>query len=111
MVSPFQLGLEFPRRIDRGVNLAAEGLLGSLQGAHHSLELRVTDEYQVYIARPRLFSFGHRTVDKCQLDLVRQGRQGIAENIANPGGLNRKGFELCEERALGISLVVHLAAP
>jgi hypothetical protein len=64
VVAGLNLRPEFAWRIYRGVDFAAESLLGRYQGGNNFAEAQVTYYHQVHIAAASLLGSSHRTIDK-----------------------------------------------
>jgi hypothetical protein len=92
VVAGLNLGSEFGWRIYRGINFAAESLLGRFQNGNDIAEAYVAYYHQVHIAAASLLGPGHGTIDKGHPDAAGQGRQRLAQNIAYAGGLDHQAL-------------------
>jgi hypothetical protein len=92
MVAGLDLGSKFGCRIYRGINFAAESLLGCFQGGNDIAKAYVTYYHQVHIAAASLLGSSNGTIDEGQPDATGQGRQRLPQYIANPGGLHHQAL-------------------
>ena len=86
------LGSELGWRIYRGINFAAESLLGRFQGGNNIAEAYVAYYQQVHIAAASLFGPGQRTIDKGHPEAAGEGCQRPAQDIAYAGGLDHEAL-------------------
>jgi len=101
---------ELGRRIDRGVHVPSQSLLGWNQGGRHDVESSVSDDEEVDVAVGAQLPACSRAKHEGHADLVSQRRQRLAQDVDERCGLQKEGLKLREDSSLSIRLEVDLAS-
>lgn len=111
MAALCQLVPKLLRRIDRGVDLAPQGLLGRIQGSNDLIETHTPDNHHIYIATYTGGASGHRTVDERHDDALGNLGERGAQHIGQAHGFEHQPLELGVDRAAMVHPIVDLVAP
>ena len=85
-----------------------EQFLGSPESRNDIAETDLTHHHQIDITAASLFESGHRTIDEGHIDPTGQECQGLAQDIGSTSGLDYQAFQLRENWAFRVGLVINL---
>jgi hypothetical protein len=81
------LGPEFVRGVDSGIDVSSQTLLSASQRSHDALERRVTDDEEVDVARRAELTTGRRTEHERHEHALAERCEGLAEHVGEPSSL------------------------
>ena len=110
MVFFSNLGAEFGLRIDRRIDLPAEGILGVMETRDDIGEGNVTGDQQINVAAAFFHARGDRAIDERTLDSVLERIERAAECVGGADGLRDQALELREEGRARVGLEIDLPA-
>jgi hypothetical protein len=105
-----ELGPEFVRGVDSGIDVSSQTLLSASQRRHDALERCVTDDEQVDVARRPELTTGRRPEHQRHEHAFAQWCERLAEYVGEPGSLREQSLQLRKDRRLAVSLEIHLPA-
>ena len=86
MLGP-DLGPEFVRGIDSGIDVSSQTLLSASQRRHDALERRVTDNEEVDVARRTELTTSRRPEHERHEHALAERCKRLAEHVGEPGSL------------------------
>jgi hypothetical protein len=104
------LGAEFVRGVDSGVDVSSQTLLTASKRSYDALEWRVTDDEEVDVARRAKLTTGRRTEHERDEHALAEWRECLAEHVGEPGSLREQSLQLREDRRLAVGLEIDLPA-
>ena len=109
MLGP-DLGPEFFRGIDSGIDVSSQTLLSASQRRHDALERRVTDNEEVDVARRAELTTSRRPKHERHKHALAGWCECLAEDVGEPGSLREQSLQLRKDRRLAVSLEIDLPA-
>ena len=86
MLGP-DLGAEFVRGVDSGIDVSSQTLLSATQRRHDALERRVTDNEEVDVARRAELTTRRRPEHERRDHALAEWCERLAEHVSEPGSL------------------------
>ena len=109
MLGP-DLGPEFVRGVDSGIDVSSQTLLSASQRRHDALERRVTDDEEVDVARRAELTTGRRPEHERHEHALAERCERVAEHVGEPGSLREQSLQLRKDRRLAVGLEIDLPA-
>jgi len=104
------LGPEFVRGVDSGVDVSSQALLSASQRRYDALERRVTDNEEVDVARRAQLTTGRRPEHERHEHALAEWCERLPEHVGEPGSLREQSLQLRKDRRLAVCLEVNLPA-
>ena len=109
MLGP-DLGPEFVRGVDSGIDVSSQTLLSATQSRHDALERRVTYNQEVDVARCAELTTGRRPEHERHDHALAEWCERLPEHVGEPGSLGEQSLQLRKDRRLAVSLEIDLPA-